>query len=176
MSKPLSLVTGACGFMGSHMVEVLHAAGHEVRATDLPATLEADDRARGRFPSVCRALGAELVPSDLTKPRSLAPLVQGVDYVFHVAAIFNYTAAWETLYRANVLGTRALADHAAEEPSLKRFVLWGAGGVYGLPERWMLPLREDLAPPADGDIFSQPPNQRLNFSCFLLMLHDIENK
>jgi nucleoside-diphosphate-sugar epimerase len=153
MSRPVSLVTGACGFMGTHMLEVLHEAGHEVRATDLPDALGEDDRKRGRFPSVARQLGIELVPSDLGQPRTLEPLVKGVDYVFHIAAIFNYTAPWELLYRVNVQGGQALAEAAAAEPRLKRFVLWGAGGVYGLPEPWMLPLREDLAP--------QPPNNYL---------------
>jgi len=153
MSRPVSLVTGACGFMGSHMLEVLHAAGHEVRGTDLPSAIGADDRKVGRFPSVARALGVDLIPSDLAQPRTLEGLTKGVDHVFHTAAVFNYTAPWEVLFRVNVQGTEALATLAAAEPTLKRFVLWGAGGVYGLPQPWMLPLREELAP--------SPPNNYL---------------
>ena len=153
MSKPVSLVTGACGFMGTHMLEVLHEAGHEVRATDLPDAIREDDRKRGRFPSVAHQLGIELIPSDLAQPNTLAPLCKGVDYVFHIAAVFNYTAPWELLHRVNVQGGLALAEAAAAEPRLKRFVLWGAGGVYGVPERWMLPIQEDLAP--------RPPNNYL---------------
>jgi nucleoside-diphosphate-sugar epimerase len=153
MSKPISLVTGACGFMGTHMVEILHAAGHHVRATDLPEAIAADDRKVGRFPSVARGLGVELVASDMTKPETLAPLVKDVDYVFHIASVFNYTAPWEVLYRVNVQGCRTLVNLAAAQSSLKRFVLWGAGGVYGLAEPWMLPLREDQAP--------NPPNDYL---------------
>lgn len=153
MSKPISLVTGACGFMGTHMVEVLHAAGHHVRATDLAAVYHADDRKKGRFPSVLHQLGVEFAPADMSQPETFRPLLKDVDYVFHIASVFNYTAPWDLLHRINVLGTRALVDMAAEQRSLKRFVLWGAGGVYGLPSPEMLPLREDLAP--------NPPNDYL---------------
>jgi dihydroflavonol-4-reductase len=150
MSKPLSLVTGACGFMGGHMAEVLHEAGHRIRATDLADAGEKDDKKTGRFPSILKKVGAEFIPSDMTRPETLAPLVEGVDYVFHIASVFNYTATWDLLHRVNVLGCRALVDLAAAQKSLKRFVLWGAGGVYGVPEPWMLPFTEDLAP--------NPPN------------------
>jgi nucleoside-diphosphate-sugar epimerase len=152
-SAPLSLVTGACGFMGTHMVETLVAAGHRVRATDLASALGHDDRKAGRFPSVLHKLGVEVVASDMTRPESLAPLVQGVDYVFHVAAVFSYSAPRELLERVNVEGTRALLDLLEKEKQLKRLVVWGAGGVYGLPNATNLPFREEM--PAD------PPNAYL---------------
>jgi len=153
MGKPVSLVTGACGFMGTHMVEVLCEAGHEVRATDLGDVYNADDRKKGRFPSVLHQLGVSFTPADLARPETLEPLVKDVDYIFHIASVFNYTSPWEVLYRVNVEGCRALVDMAAKQRSLKRFVLWGAGGVYGLVEPSLLPIREDLAP--------NPPNDYL---------------
>jgi dihydroflavonol-4-reductase len=147
-TKPLSLVTGACGFMGTHMVEVLAEAGHQIRATDLAECYQADDRKRGRFPSVLQKLGAEFIPSDLGRPETLAPLVKDVDYIFHIASVFNYTAPWSVLKKINVDGTKALWDYALQEKSLKRVVVWGAGGVYGLPDPEDLPLCEDTTPPA----------------------------
>ena len=152
--KPVSLVTGACGFMGTHMVEVLHAAGHEVRATDLGSACKDDDRSLGRFPSVLRNLGIEPQPADLTRPHTLDGLVDGVDYVFHVAGLFNYSASWEALKAVNVGGTRALVDLTLEHaPKLKRFVFWGAGGVYGFKDNEGIPIREEDAP--------EPPNDYL---------------
>jgi nucleoside-diphosphate-sugar epimerase len=133
MERPLSLVTGACGFMGTHMCEVLREAGHRVRATDLPAAHEKDDRAKGRFPSVVDRTVDEFVPLDLTQPEALARLVEGVDYVFHIAGMFSYSAPYERLWAVNVLGTRALLDAVIAAKRVKRFVNWGAGGVYGLP-------------------------------------------
>lgn len=151
---PVSLVTGACGFMGTHMVEVLHAAGHEVRATDLASACKADDRDRGLFPSVLRSLGIEPRPADLTRPHTLAGLAKDVDYVFHIAGLFSYSAPWDALKAVNVGGTSALIDLVFEEaPGLRRFVMWGAGGVYGFKDNDGIPIREDDPP--------HPPNDYL---------------
>jgi len=152
--KPVSLVTGACGFMGTHMVEMLHAAGHEVRATDLAEACKADDRDKGRFPSVLRDLGIEPISADLTKPHTLGSIAKGVDFVFHVAGLFSYSASWDALKAVNVGGTRALIRAVqAGSPGLKRFVMWGAGGVYGFRDNEGIPIREDDPP--------EPPNDYL---------------
>ncbi len=150
-SKPLCLVTGACGFIGSHMVEVLHEAGYRIRATDLPEAFTRDDPGRGRFPGVWKELGIAFVPSDVTKPESLPDVVQGVSYVFHIAAVFSYSAPREVLQRVNVDGTRALLRALSGQRSFRKIVLWGAGGVYGFPPVKSLPIREEdpKAPPND---------------------------
>ena len=146
---PLSLVTGACGFIGSHMVEVLYEAGHRIRATDVEDAYQKGDPARGRFPGVLNDLGVEFLPSDMTKPETLLEAVRGVDYVFHIAAIFNYSAPWEALRKVNVDGTRDLCRLLLSEKSFRKLVLWGAGGVYGSPPPQFLPIREEdpKAPP-----------------------------
>jgi nucleoside-diphosphate-sugar epimerase len=148
-ARPRSLVTGSCGFMGTHMVEMLAAAGHDVIATDLESAYREDDRKTGRFPGVLKAATVRFVPSDLTRPETLGDLAKGVDYVFHIASVFSYSAPWSVLRRVNVEGTKALLDRLLEDsPNLKRIVVWGAGGIYGLPDPADLPLREDDSPPA----------------------------
>ena len=128
--KPRSLVTGSCGFMGTHMVEMLVAAGHEVIATDLESAWADDDRKAGRFPSVVKAAGVQFIASDLTKPETLDPLVKDLDYVFHIASVFSYSAPWSVLRHVNVDGTRALLDKLlVASPNLKRIVVWGAAGL-----------------------------------------------
>lgn len=145
MSQPVSLVTGASGFIGSHMLEVLKEAGHRIRATDTPGALAAAP-APGRYPDMVKALADEVVAVDLTQD-DLSDLVQGVDYVFHIAAIFSYSAPMALLETVNVGGTErllnALKDHNQD---LKRLVLWGAGGCYGEPQAEMLPVHEDRHP------------------------------
>ncbi len=140
---PLSLVTGACGFVGTHMIEVLHEAGHRIRATDLPSAYEKDDFPRGRFPSILKSLKIEFVPADLTEAGSIRPALEGVEQIFHIAGIFSYSAPWDLLYRVNVVGTRNLLAQISGIKSLKKLVVWGAGGIYRLPEGPAdLPLKE----------------------------------
>ncbi len=149
MEKPVSLVTGACGFIGSHMVEVLVGAGHQVRATDLAEAYERDDLEKGRFPSVLKELDVEFQPSDMRAPASFEPLLDDVDYIFHIASVFSYSAPRSVLQAINVEGTRAMVDMLLQperKERLKRLVLWGAGGIYGLPEPEDLPLTEDTPP------------------------------
>ena len=137
------LVTGACGFIGSHMVEVLAAAGHEVVAGDLPPALDAPPEDRTRWPEVARAAGARLMPLDVTDPGMVKEAVTGAELVFHVAAIFDYMAPESALRAVNVEGTRNLFEALVADGSCRRVVNWGAGGIYGLPRPGVLPFRED---------------------------------
>ena len=138
-----TLVTGACGFIGSHVVETLGARGHDVIAADLQNALEAQPGDRTRFPEVCKSVGAQLVPMDLTDPDTVKSAVKDVEVVFHVAAVFDYTASEALLRAVNVEGTRNLFDALVAEGSCRRVVNWGAGGIYGLPRPEVLPFTED---------------------------------
>ncbi len=72
-----ALVTGATGFVGSHLVEVLRREGHEVTAlVRSPSKAAALD-----------ALGARRLPGDLHDPSALARAVEGQDVIFHVAGL-----------------------------------------------------------------------------------------
>jgi nucleoside-diphosphate-sugar epimerase len=138
-----ALVTGACGFIGSHMVETLCDAGHDVVAADLPGALDvaADDRAR--WPEVCAAAGARLVPMDVTDKASVPAAVEGAEVVFHVAAVFDYTAPESLLRSVNVEGTRNLFEALVSAGTCRRVVNWGAGGIYGPPRPEVIPFKED---------------------------------
>lgn len=138
-----TLVTGACGFIGSHMVEAVAAAGHEVVAADLQSALDASPEDRTRFPEVCWGAGARLVPLDVTDIDSIKRAVGGVELAFHVAAVFDYTAPESVLRAVNVEGTRNLFDALAADGSCRRVVNWGAGGVYGYPTPTNTPFVED---------------------------------
>src|SRR5438128_63093 len=133
MSAPLSLVTGACGFMGTHMIDVLAEAGHRIRATDLSQSYDHDDLQKGRFPSILKKHSVEFVPADVTDRTGLEKILHDVDYVFHIAAIFSYSAPWDILYRVNVEGTRHLLELLKEISTFKKLILWAAGGIYRFP-------------------------------------------
>jgi nucleoside-diphosphate-sugar epimerase len=115
------VVTGAAGFLGSHVVDMLVERGDEVRAMVLPA--EDASRLRG-LP------GVEVVQGDLTDAESLKRAVQGVERVYNVAA---KTGPWglEEVYRAiNVQGLANLI-HASLEAGVKRIVHTSSITVYG---------------------------------------------
>jgi len=124
------LVNGAGGFLGSTVVETLCSGGHAVRATDLPGTdLEP-----------ARRVEAEVVEADLLDPSAAPRLFEGVSRLVNVAGLFNYSLPYETLYRANVLVTRAMGE-AARSRGLSRFVQISSIAVYGKPSA--VPMRED---------------------------------
>lgn len=155
---PVSLVTGAAGFVGTNMVRTLLDAGHTVVATDHPqvCALADNDRRRGRFPAILRQWNVVPQPADLTRPAEILPLVQNVDYVFHIAGIFSYSAPLATLRQVNVEGTRHLCDALCARAPQAHMVVWGAGGVYAPP-----PLGQLLSRPYTEDSPIGPPNRYL---------------
>ncbi|MFH1537885.1 MAG: NAD(P)-dependent oxidoreductase, partial [bacterium] len=126
------LVTGACGFTGSHMLELLTEEGKEIRATDLAGA----DR------SFVESMGVEFIPSDITRRETLDEVFKDVDYVFHIAALLDFASPWSILKKVNVDGTRNVCE-ACLSHGIKRVVVWSTGGVYGIPDSDMLPITED---------------------------------
>lgn len=117
----ITLVTGAAGFMGSHVVEHLVREGIKVRATA---------RSR-RDVSFFERLGVEFVAADLTDPATLPPLFDGkVDRVFHLGAICNFSTPYSKLYPTNVEGVRRLSGLALKH-GVKCFVHVTSTSVYG---------------------------------------------
>ncbi len=146
------LVTGACGFIGSHMVETLVRDGHEVIATDLPAVWEASGRVARMNVETVRRCAARVVAVDLTVPGALDEAVRGVDFVFHLASVSDARAPWSTLYRVNVQGTANLLDSVERaDPDIKRLVVWSAAGVSGLsaPDGSVLTEEAQPNPPSN---------------------------
>jgi len=127
----ITLVTGAAGFMGSHLVEHLEERSIRVRATARPR--------KDTF--FFDKLGVEFVPADLTKPEGLPALFEGgVDRVFHLGAVCNLSTPYKKLYPTNVLGVEHIT-RLALEAGVRRFIHASSTSVYG-PYRGH-PFKED---------------------------------
>jgi len=121
-----ALVTGASGFVGSHLVERLVREGVEVVCQVRETRLRRSYGGQASRPDWLEGLPVERRVADLGDAESLARAVRGVDYVFHVAALLR--ARTERAYNAvNVEGTRNLLEAAERAcPDLRRFVYVGS--------------------------------------------------
>jgi len=117
----LAFVTGATGFVGSHVAHVLAEQGADLRlllrASSNPANIE--------------DLNAERVIGDLRDPASIEKAMTGCDVVFHVAADYRlWVRDPQEMYRANVEGTRAILD-AARKQGVRRVVYTSSVATMG---------------------------------------------
>ncbi len=99
------LVTGGCGFIGSHLADALLADGHQVHILD---NLSTGDRIN------CPA-SANLVVGDIRDRETVAALMRAVDGCFHLAAIASVTqtlADWPGTSQINLAGTVNILDKA----------------------------------------------------------------
>ena len=142
-AEPLVLVTGASGFTGHHLVMHAARAGYRVRATDISSR---------HYGAMFEALGVEFVRSDLTRATDLDRLVDGVDAVFHVAGIHDYSTPDDVMFAINVRGVENMCE-AAVTGGVGRFVHLSSAGVYGYDWHAKEPVAEDapkLTPPINN--------------------------
>ncbi len=127
------LVTGAAGFIGSHLAEALLARDDEVVGVDAfipyyPRAIKernlADARAHDRF---------TFHEADL-RTADLAPLLDGVEVVFHIAAMGGLLLSWTdfSLYMTcNILATQRLLDAARAAGSVRQVLYASTSSIYG---------------------------------------------
>lgn len=117
----LAFVTGATGFVGSHVARVLAEQGADLRLLARPSS---DLRN-------IADLKAERATGDLRDPASLKKAVAGCDVVFHVAADYRlWVRDPDEMYRSNVEGTRAILE-AARENGVRRVVYTSSVATMG---------------------------------------------
>jgi uncharacterized protein YbjT (DUF2867 family) len=124
------LVTGASGFVGSHLVPSLLASGHRIVA--LTRTPEGGERVVARVP-VAQRESVEVRLGDTTHPASLGAALAGVDAVVHLAAIPRDFNGGADLRLVNTEGTRAVVV-AMAAAGVRRLIHMGAMGVEDVPD------------------------------------------
>jgi dihydroflavonol-4-reductase len=139
-ARDLTLVTGATGFTGSHLVRSLVADGTPVRVI-----ARSEERARKILPE-----GVDVIEGDIADPKVIERSMQGVSTVYHLAAVYREAKHPELRYReVNVEASRMLLD-AAVEASVRRYVHCSTVGVHG---HIASPPADENTAYAPGDIY-----------------------
>ena len=135
------LVTGADGFIGSHLTEALVRAGHEVRAFVLYNSFNSwgwldhcDEDVKGKF---------EVFPGDIRDPNGVRTAMKGCDAVLHLAALIAIPYSYhlpDTYVDTNIKGTLNIVQ-AARDLGADKVVHTSTSEVYGTAR--FVPITED---------------------------------
>jgi UDP-glucuronate 4-epimerase len=139
-----ALVTGAAGFIGSHLVERLVEDGWDVVGIDNLTPYYDVAQKRANLEQVEARSGLRLEQVDLLTA-DLDSLLEGVEVVFHQAGQPGVRASWDdfgSYADQNVMATQRLL--AAAPPSLERFVFASSSSVYGNASSY--PTHEQMLP------------------------------
>jgi len=151
-------VTGATGFIGSHLIRRLVQTDHEVLCLVRP-TSRVDDLEK---------LGVTLVLGDVTNKKSVLEGMIGCDWVMNLANVFTFWERDRDLYRrVNVQGTRNVME-AALETRVKKVIHVSTVAVWGKPDR--LPITEEC--PVGPERFSDYAQTKYEGDLFAWDLHE----
>jgi len=139
-----ALVTGAAGFIGSHLAMALRLQGHDVLGLDSYTDYYDVDLKRARAEAVA-GTGATVLEADLNVV-DLGSVLHGVDVVFHLAGQPGVRASWGSDFsiytRSNIEATQRLLEAARGARQLKRFVYASSSSVYGNADQY--PTNENV--------------------------------
>jgi dihydroflavonol-4-reductase len=137
-----ALVTGGTGFVGSHIVRRLLEGGHSVRVLH---------RATSKLTAL-DGLTYESFIGDLDDLEALRAACDGMDWVFHVAAVADYWRSKpDRIYETNVEGTRRVLQ-AAKQAGVRRVVFTSSASAVGLRDE------REHRPADETEPFNLPPD------------------
>lgn len=138
-----ALITGGCGFIGSHLCELLLDQGHEV--------VIVDNLACGRIENIAEYLECPrltFIKADIRDREDLKSIFYGVDWVFHLAGLADIVPSIEhpdDYFDVNVTGTLNVLL-ASKENGVKKLVYAASSSSYGIPGEYPTPETELIKP------------------------------
>jgi nucleoside-diphosphate-sugar epimerase len=119
------LVTGASGFLGGRLTQILVERGNTVRVF-ARRTSDVSHLPQDKI---------EVIRGSLTDPEILAKACDGVSYIYHCAGMSADWGDWDEFASTNIDGTQSLLAAARDAGTLKRFLHVSTTDVYGYPEQ-----------------------------------------
>lgn len=138
-----TIVTGGCGFIGSHLAEQLLEQGHEV--------IIIDNLSCGRLANISsfeKNTNLQVIQADIVDRQQIAAAFSGVDWVFHLAGIADIVPSIEqpdAYFSNNVQGTLNVLQ-CARESGAKRLVYAASSSSYGIPSSYPTPESAAIQP------------------------------
>ena len=144
---PKNIVTGAAGFIASHLAETLLKKGEEVIGVDEFNNYYDPKFKRNNISHLQKYPGFKLIEAEI-QTLDWHTLLEDVDIVYHQAAQAGVRASWGQGFRAyterNINTTQILLEAAKDAKHLKRFVYASTSSIYGDAET--LPTNENICP------------------------------
>ena len=133
--KPIAFVTGATGFIGSHLVERLLSKGYHVRCLVL----------NPKRPGFLKDLPIEIFEGDLFSIAALEKGIEGAQYVYHIAGAVAAKSKGD-FFRFNQIGTKNVIEAVARvNPNVKKFIHISSQTAVG-PGCGTTPVNESVTP------------------------------
>lgn len=138
-----ALVTGGAGFIGSHLVDRLLRNGCDLIVLDNLSTGRLEN-----LPDSGSSCCVKFHKVDVADLEAILPLFQGVDWVFHLAALADIVPSIQKpmeYHRSNVGGTVSVLE-ASRKSGVKRFIYVASSSCYGIPDIYPTPETEPARP------------------------------
>jgi UDP-glucuronate 4-epimerase len=137
------VVTGAAGFIGSHLCGELVGRGHEVVGIDGFTRFYARELKERNVAELRRVPGFTLREANLLDPPGWADVLAGADAVCHLAGRPGVRGGAPVLFEAGNVRTTEAVMHSAARAGVRRVLLASSSSIYGPASR---PVREDDPP------------------------------
>ena len=138
-----ALVTGGCGFIGSHLVDALVAAGHDVRVIDNLSTGQ-----QANLEQLVASKRVELIVADIQDADAVARSMDDRSHVFHLAALADIVPSINSpmdYFASNVTGTTTVVE-AARKAGVEKFIYTASSSCYGIPDEYPTPESAEIRP------------------------------
>jgi UDP-glucose 4-epimerase len=138
-----TLITGGAGFIGSHLVDLLLSKGHSVKVIDnLRSSRMKNLELAQKNPKF------EFIQGDIRHPKELDGIFNGIDWVFHLAALADIVPSIENprdYFETNVDGTFNVLE-ACRKAKVKKVLYAASSSCYGIPKEYPTQETASIAP------------------------------